>query len=64
MGDVVHTGRITIEMDPGRIRRAYFEGYAEPVRYGLHGGVKDFYKADVQQELPTTLEHVAAALAG
>lgn len=64
MGDVVHTGRITIEMEPGRIRRAYFEGFEEPVVYGLHGGVKEFYKADVHRELPTTLEHVAAALAG
>jgi hypothetical protein len=51
-------------MEPDRIRRAYFEGFEEPVVYGLHGGVKDFYKADIKEERPTTIEHVAAALAG
>ena len=64
MGDLVHRGRITIQPGPNRIRRAYFEGFDEPVLYGLHGGVKDFYKAEPKEERPTTLEHVAAALAG
>ena len=64
MGELIHRGRIKIVMEADRIRRAYFEGYDDPVVYGLHGGVKDFYKADVTQERPTTLEHVASALAG
>lgn len=64
MGELIHRGRIKIVMEPGRIRRAYFEGYDDPVVYGLHGGVKTFYKAETAQEQPTTLEHIAAALAG
>lgn len=64
MGDLVHVGRITIRLEPDRIRRAYFEGFPEPVVYGLHGGVKEFYKAEPKEERPTTLEHVASALAG
>ncbi len=64
MSDLIHRGKITLHVEPDRIRRAYFEGFDEPVVYGLHGGVKEFYKAEPKVERPTTLEHVAAALAG
>lgn len=64
MGKLVHRGRITVHQEPERIRRVYFEGFDEPVLYGVHGGVKEFYQAQPKEERPTTLEHVAAALAG
>lgn len=64
MGELVHQAHITVKLEPDRIRRAYFEGFEEPAVYGLHGGVKEFYRAHPTEERPTTLEHVAAALAG
>jgi len=64
MGELVHRGHITIKLEPDRIRRASFEGFEDPVVYGVHGGVKEFYKAEPKEERPTTLEHVASALAG
>jgi len=64
MGNLVHRAHITIHQEADRIRRAYFEGFAEPVVYGVHGGVKEFYQIEPKEERPTTLEHVAAALAG
>jgi hypothetical protein len=29
----------------------------------MHGGVKAWYKSQVEEELPTTLDHVVAAIA-
>jgi hypothetical protein len=28
----------------------------------MHGGVKAWYKANVDEELPTTIDHVVAAI--
>jgi hypothetical protein len=34
------------------------------VRYGVHGGIKDFYKMEPEEELPSTLDHLVSAVAG
>ena len=39
------------------------ESFPEPVRYGVHGGVKKFYGVEPEEDLPTTLDHVIAAVA-
>ena len=44
MGNVVHTSRIMIVREKGPTRRAVIEGFNEPVYYGIHGGIKKFYK--------------------
>ena len=44
MGDIVHTSRIKIVREKGPTRRAMIEGFNEPVYYGVHGGIKNFYK--------------------
>jgi len=36
------------------------EGFNEPVYYGVHGGIKRFYKV----EHAATLDHIVAATAG
>ena len=64
MGEIVHTSRIRIVKDKGPVRWAFIEGFAEPVRYGVHGGIKSFYGVEPEEELPTTLDHIIAAVAG
>ena len=50
MGNIVHTSHITITRDKGPTRIAEIKGFAEPVFYGVHGGIKDFYKVDPEKE--------------
>lgn len=46
MGEIVHTSRIRIEREKGPTRKATIEGFDEPVYYGVHGGIKHFYKVE------------------
>jgi hypothetical protein len=64
MRELIHVSRIRIEKDKGPVRRAYIEAFPEPVRYGVHGGIKKFYGVDPVEGLPTTLDHMIAAVAG
>ena len=64
MGEVVHVSRVKIYKDKGPLRRAYIENFPEPVRYGLHGGIKKFYGVEPPEELPATIDHVVAAVGG
>ena len=40
------------------------EGFAEPVYYGVHGGIKKFYQVEPETEHAATLDHIVAATAG
>jgi hypothetical protein len=64
MAELIHVSKVKIVKDKGPVRRAFIEHFPEPVRYGLHGGVREFYGVDPIEELPTTLDHVVAAVAG
>ncbi len=64
MGELIHTSRIKIVQDKRPLRRAYIEPFAEPLRFGVHGGVKTLYGVEPEQDLPTTLDHLIAALGG
>ena len=64
MGEVIHVSKVRIEKHKGPERHAYIESFPDPVRYGMHGGVKKFYGAVAEEELPTTLDHIVAAVAG
>jgi hypothetical protein len=64
MGEVVHTSRIKIVREKGPTRRAMIEGFSEPVFYGVHGGIKKFYKVEPEKEHAATLDHIVAATAG
>jgi hypothetical protein len=64
MGDVVHTSRIKIVREKGPTRRAMIEGFDEPIYYGVHGGIKSFYKVEPEKEHAATLDHIVAATAG
>ncbi len=53
------------QMDtPNKIRHAYIGKFNEPVVYGVHGGVKEFYGVEPEIEHPSTLDHIVAAAGG
>ncbi len=64
MGEVITVLRSRIYQDKRPVRRAYIASFKDPVRYGVHGGIKDFYKMEPEEELPSTLDHVVSAVAG
>ena len=64
MGRIVHTSRIVITREKGPTRKAVIEGFAEPVYYGVHGGIKHFYKVEPETEHAATLDHIVGAVGG
>ncbi len=64
MANVVHTSRITITRENGPTRKAVISGFEEPIYYGVHGGIKQFYKVDPEVEHAATLDHIVGAVGG
>jgi hypothetical protein len=64
MGDVVHRSEIRITRVKGPTRKAVIKGFDEPVYYGVHGGIKGFYKVDPDEEHAATLDHIVGAVGG
>jgi hypothetical protein len=58
MGKIIHTSRITITRVEGPTRKAVVEGFKEPIFYGVHGGIKQFYGIEPREEHPATLDHI------
>ena len=63
MGTLVHVSKVRIVPEKLTIKRAYVEPFPQAIRTGVHGGVKAWYKAQPEEELPTTIDHVVAAVA-
>lgn len=66
---VVHTSRLRIEKHEGPHRSALIEGFAEPIHFGIHGGIRHFYKEKYGRdqsgpEYPATLDHIISGVAG
>ena len=66
---VAHTSHIHIEKLEGPHRTAHIEGFAEPIHFGMHGGIKQFYQDKYGRkvpgpEYPATLDYVIAGIAG
>ena len=64
MAELIHLSKFRIVQEKRPLRRAYLEGFKEPIEYGLHGGIKHFYKMEAERDLPATLDHVVGAVAG
>ena len=64
MGEIVHRSEIRITRVKGPTRKAMIKGFEEPVYYGVHGGIKGFYKVDPEEEHAATLDHVVGAVGG
>jgi hypothetical protein len=62
MAEIVHTSRIAITREKGPIRKAMIEGFADPVYYGIHGGIQKFYGVDPVEEHAATLDHIVGAV--
>lgn len=65
MGELIHVAKVKIYMDKRPNRRAYIEDFPEPLRFGTHGAIaKALYRTEPEEPLPTTLEHIIAAVGG
>ena len=64
MAELIHLSKFRIVQEKPPLRRAYLEGFKEPIEYGLHGGIKHFYQMEAERDLPATLDHVVGAVAG
>lgn len=64
MKKIVHQSRITITRENGPTRKAEIEGFAEPVYYGVHGGISKFYNVTPEEEHAATLDHIVGAVGG
>lgn len=64
MPEPLYTSRVRVERINGPIRHAYVEPFSEPIRFGVHGAVKQFYGVEPEEELPATLDHIVAAVGG
>jgi len=64
MGTPVHTSQITITREGGPTRKAVIKGFDQPVYYGVHGGIKRFYKVEPEEEHCATLDHMVGAVGG
>ena len=64
MGELIHTSHIRIVQDRRPLRRAYIEHFSEPILYGVHSAIADFYGVSPETEYPSTLDHLIGAVAG
>lgn len=64
MGESVYRSRVRIEKFEGPLRHAYIEPFDEPVKFGVHGSIAEFYGRETAEPLPTTLDYVVAAAGG
>jgi hypothetical protein len=64
MDKPVHRSHIKITRVKGPTRKAEIEGVDEAVYYGVHGGIKDFYKVEPEEEYAATLDHIIGAVGG
>ena len=66
---VAYTSSIQIRKHDGPHRTAHLKNFEQPIHFGIHGGIKDFYQNKYGRKLegreyPATLDHVVAGVAG
>jgi hypothetical protein len=66
---LAHTSHILIVKHEGPHCTAHIENFSEPIHFGMHGGIKHFYREKYGREIPgpeypTTLDHVVAGISG
>ena len=64
MGKLIHTSKVRIDQRQRPIRHALIEHFEEPVIFGMHGGIKQFYGVESEEEHPATLDYIVAGVAG
>ena len=64
MSELIHTTQVRIEQLKPPLRHAYIEDFEEAVPYGVHGRIKEFYGLEPEEDVPSTLDHIVAAVDG
>ncbi len=66
MSDVVYVSNVRIEREKGPWRVAHLPAESEPVRFGVHGAIAEYYGVapDISEPHATTLDYVVAAVGG
>lgn len=64
MAEDVYTSRIRVERVKDPVRHAYIAPFEQPVRFGVHGAIKQFYGVEPDEEVPATLDYMIAAVGG
>lgn len=66
MNEPTYVSRIRIVRERGPIRRAYLPGESDPVLFGTHDEVREYYGTapGLFPDHATTLDYVVAAAAG
>jgi len=64
MSEAVYISKVKVVQEKRPKRRAYVAGFKEPIFFGVHAEVADFYKMTPDEELPSTLDYLVAAAAG
>ncbi|MEE9275161.1 MAG: hypothetical protein V3V62_07620 [bacterium] len=66
MGEIIHVTKLKVVKEPGKaMKTAFLNDFPDdPIPYGVHGGIKAFYKIEPEEERPATLDHLVAAVAG
>lgn len=63
-GEPLYLSEVRIEKLEGPHRKAWIHPFDEPLEFGVHGAISEFYGATTAEPLPTTLDHVVAAAGG
>ena len=63
---VIYRSQVRIERVKGPLRRAYLPAEANPVLFGVHGAIAQYYQAPPETLEPhaTTLDYIVASAAG
>lgn len=64
MSEPLYRSRVRIEKHEGPLRHAFIDPFPEPVRFGVHGEIAEFYGRTTVEPLATTLDYVVAAAGG
>lgn len=66
MSEPIALSKVTVfqKDTANKVKEAYIDGFDEPFKFGVHGGVKEFYGVEPEVEYPSTLDHVVAAAGG
>jgi len=67
MAKLVHKTKVRIIQDQPPARRAYIEDFTQPVAFGVHGKIADFYKIPKEKltdQQPATLDYLVASVGG
>jgi hypothetical protein len=64
MTESLYSSRVRIRKLEGPHRLAWIEPFEEPIEFGVHGPIAEFYGAATAEPIPTTLDYVVAAAGG